>query len=591
MADNGSGNFEERVLILRDKIAREGFEVPDEVIDYIASRFSGAPQLKSALINISVFAARRGLPITVDVARLYVEGVKREPNAAAVAAAAEFAATDVEPSEDTIEVSESPAPAGIETSPVESPEDAEVRVEDDAHDPTIQNPPLFMVGGTSVTSWGDGVLPLNFGEDPFPIGDESATEPAAPDAPAPDPVSAEPMAPALVTPAPSLAPVVTPTTEPVRTVSTEPSPIYFIPLRTERKRSLTDRIGIALERAGLEKVVTPGDMVAVKVHFGEKGNTGFVSSIYAREVVARIKALGGKPFLTDANTLYSGQRANAVDHMECALANGFSYATVGAPIIIADGLNGQDGVEIALTVGKHCETVKIGAQAVHADSMVVISHVKGHGEAGFGGAIKNVGMGLGTRSAKQRMHSDVKPHVQQDKCTRCGRCVEWCPVHCIDMGPDRTDKAYINQDRCIGCGECVAACSYGAIAINWSGNPAAMQEKMVEHAVGALDNKREKVAFVSFLTNISPECDCWSFSDAPIVPDIGILVGRDIVAIDQASYDMVTEAVGNQHSAGEGLASGTDKFHSIHGVDGQIAIRYAEELGLGTRAYTIKRVG
>lgn len=566
MADNGQGNFEERVLILRDKIAREGFTVPDDVIDYIAHRFSGAAPLKSALINISVFAARRGLPITLDVARLYVEGVKREPAQQATESAAEPVATAVD---------------GAEPEESVQLDGAEILLEEPAHEEETQpyDAPSFTAGGTSVTSWGDGVLPLNFGEDPFPLIDDSPSS-----VPAHVGLAPEQLTLAASAPAPNPAEVDSP-------LPSQPSTVYFIPLRTERKRSLTARIGIALERAGLEKVVSPGDMVAVKVHFGEKGNTGFVSSIYAREVVARIKALGGKPFLTDANTLYSGQRANAVDHMECALANGFSYATVGAPIIIADGLNGQDGVEIPLTVGKHCETVKIGAQAVHADAMVVISHVKGHGEAGFGGAIKNVGMGLGTRSAKQRMHSDVKPHVQQDKCTRCGRCVEWCPVHCIDMGPDRTDKAFINQDRCIGCGECVAACSYGAIAINWSGNPASMQEKMVEHAVGALDNKREKVAFVSFLTNISPECDCWSFSDAPIVPDIGILVSRDIVAIDQASYDMVTEAVGNQHSAGEGLESGTDKFHSIHGVDGQVAIRYAEELGLGTRAYTIKRVG
>lgn len=566
MADIHTTNYEERVFILRDKVAREGFDVPDDVIDYIAKRFNAAPQLKSALVNVSVFAARRGVPVTLDIARLYVEGTKPVQAEAPVEAGAPDEATETTPADEPAEVAgaahDGGEPvAGADSDAVDEDLAAEWDEEREVHDATEYEAPGFTQGGASVTSWGDDVLPLDFDGVTFGSADEVSAETPA-EEPAEGPVE-----------------------------DLVPSPVYFIPLRTERKRSLTARIGIALERAGLEQVVTAGDMVAVKVHFGEKGNTGFVSSIYAREVVARIKALGGKPFLTDANTLYSGQRANAVDHMECALANGFSYATVGAPIIIADGLNGQDGIEIPLTVGKHCETVKIGAQAVHADAMVVISHVKGHGEAGFGGAIKNVGMGLGTRSAKQRMHSDVKPHVQQDKCTRCGRCVEWCPVHCIDMGPERIDKAYINQDRCIGCGECVAACSYGAIAINWSGNPAAMQEKMVEHAVGALDNKREKVAFISFLTNISPECDCWSFSDAPIVPDIGILVSRDIVAIDQASYDMVTEAVGIEHSAGEGLESGTDKFHSIHGVDGQIAIRYAEELGLGTRVYDIKRVG
>ncbi|MBK5211631.1 MAG: DUF362 domain-containing protein [Coriobacteriia bacterium] len=362
-------------------------------------------------------------------------------------------------------------------------------------------------------------------------------------------------------------------------------------MRTERKRSLTERAGSALVRAGLGDVIAEGDKVAIKVHFGEKGNTAFVSPIYVREVVRLVKEAGGKPFLTDANTLYSGQRDNAIDHIECAIHNGFSYSTVEAPIIISDGIDGRDGIDIPIQGGKHFETVRLGSASVHADAMVVISHVKGHGEAGFGGAIKNVGMGLGTRAAKQRMHSVVKPNVVAEKCTRCGRCVQWCPVACIGIGPNHEDKAIIDSEACIGCGECVAACSHGAVNVEWGSDKNAFQERIVEHAYGLFTEKGNKMIYLNFLTDISPECDCWSFSDASIVPDIGILASRDIVAIEQASYDMVTEAVGSVGSVGEGLSAGVDKFHAIHEIDGQVAIAYAESLGMGTRNYSIKKIG
>ena len=568
---------EERELILRDKIAREGFTLPDEVVRYLADTLTSPNALKSELINVTAYASRRGVPVSLDIARLVVEGIRpgsEEPSTDVAEGEGETVSDEVTP-EGAVPADED-ADALFEVAPSEE----EVAPSYDA--------PAFTEGTTSTTSWGgedwrdavDLVAEVEIEDVEF----EGEPEYPADVVPVEAPVS---------TPSLFTAVSATPSPEPPSPLvpSSGASPVYFVPMRTERKRSLIDRVGLALKRAGLDEVVEPGDKVAIKVHFGEKGNTGFVSPIYAREVVRLVKELGGKPFLTDANTLYSGQRANAVDHIECALANGFSYATVGAPIIIADGLNGQDGVDIPLAVATHFESVRIGAQAVHADAMVVISHVKGHGEAGFGGAIKNVGMGLGTRSAKQRMHSDVKPTVSPDACTRCGRCIEWCPESCISMGPLPHDKAYIDPEACIGCGECVAACSHGAIAISWGHDPSSMQEKIAEHVAGALDNKRDKTAYISFLTNITPECDCWSFSDAPIVGDIGVLASRDIVAIDQAAYDMVTEAIGNAHSLGEGLASGTDKFEAIHGIDGQIAMSYAEELGLGSRNYEIRRIG
>ena len=365
------------------------------------------------------------------------------------------------------------------------------------------------------------------------------------------------------------------------------SRVYFAPVRSTKKISMVTRVGSLLKRAGLEAAVDPDDLVAVKLHFGEQGNTGFVHPIYLREIVARIKKRGGRPFLTDANTLYRGMRSNAVDHLQCAVQNGFSYATVEAPVIIADGIDGREACDVRID-GKHFDTVRIGSAAVHADAMIAVTHVKGHEATGFAGVLKNVGMGLGCRSAKQRMHADFRPEVTEDKCTACARCVKWCPVSAITIGPDRF--AVVDTETCYGCGECVAACPYDAIATQWKTTPDALQEKIVEHVAGALKGKEGKLLFVSFVTAVSPDCDCWNFSDAPIVGDIGVLASDDIVAIDRAAYDLINAAAGLPGSRGEGMDSGEDKFAKITGVDGTVAIRYAEEIGLGTSDYELVTV-
>jgi len=425
---------------------------------------------------------------------------------------------------------------------------------------------------------------------------EPAAEPAAPEpepvAVAPEPVPAPaPTAPALRdegtlfggydAPEPAPAPV-------AYAPRRQPSKVYFAPMRTTSKKSLVVRAGSLLERAGLADAIAADDLVAVKLHFGERGNTGFVQPIFIREVVHRIKQAGGKPFLTDANTLYRGQRFNAVDHLGCAVHNGFAYATVEAPLIIADGLDGRDAVDVPVSGGKHFESVRIGSAAVHADAMVVVTHVKGHEATGFGGVLKNVGMGLGCRSAKQRMHSDFRPEVTAANCTACKRCVQWCPVDAITIGPDRV--AVVDYEVCYGCGECVASCAFNAIATQWKTTPEAIQEKIAEHTAGALAGKEGKVVYLSFLTNISPDCDCWNFSDASVVPDIGVLASTDPIAIDQAAYDMVRAATGLPGSRGEGMAPGDDKFQRITGIDGTIAMVHGERLGLGTREYEIIEV-
>ena len=364
--------------------------------------------------------------------------------------------------------------------------------------------------------------------------------------------------------------------------------VYHSPMRSVMKRGLPARLGSMLVRAGIEGAVAEGDLVAVKVHFGEEGNTGYVRPVFVREVVARIQAAGGKAFVTDANTLYRGQRANLVDHIACAVHNGWAYESIGAPVVIADGLDGREAVEVPISGFKHFESVRIGSAAVHADALVAVTHFKGHEATGFGGALKNVGMGLGCRSAKQRMHSDFSPQVGAEKCTACGRCVKWCPVSAIAIGPDRV--ATIDRGLCYGCGECVAACPYEAIAVQWKTTPDAIQEKIVEHMAGALTGKDGKKMFVSFVTDVTPDCDCWGFSDAPLVQDLGVLVSTDPVAIDQAAFDLVASVPGLPGSRAEGMPAGVDKFKEVTGVDGTLGLAYAEKMGLGTRGYELTSV-
>lgn len=578
MSERRLEDLEERMMVLRDKAAQENINIPEEVLGYLSEKYHTPQALRGALLNVSAYAIRRRIPITLEVARYVLDGI-RIPRVMgtptphnSVPATEDGSAVQENPA--VTQESEIAAQESEVAEQVEIPaEEKEITAEQIAHHlaydcrdicPEAAQPSIYgqklIISSVPEEAPVDTLFDLMEGDAKSDSYDTLV----------------QTLGESVVDHAQEEAPSV--------------ADVYFVPMRTQRKKSLIERMATALNRAGLENVIEQGDKVAIKVHFGEVGNTGFVSPIYVREVVRLVKELGGKPFLTDANTLYSGMRDNAIDHLTCAIQHGFSYATVEAPLIIADGLDGRSGVEVRID-GKHFESVRLGSAAAHADAMIVISHVKGHGESGFGGALKNVGMGLGTRAAKQRMHSGIKPHVEQEKCTKCGRCKEWCPVDCITIGPEPTDRAFIVSEACIGCGECVAACAYDAIGINWETDKAAFQEKMVEHAFGITSKKEGKMAYLSFLTNISPECDCWSFSDAPIVPDIGVLASSDIVAIEQASLDLITQAVGIEGSVGEGLGEGVEKFHAVHDVNGYIAIKYAELLGMGTTEYDLKTIG
>jgi uncharacterized protein len=351
------------------------------------------------------------------------------------------------------------------------------------------------------------------------------------------------------------------------------STVWFTDLSAPPGKSLLDKTGNLLRAAGLSERIEPGDLTAVKLHFGEKGNTAFLRPIFVRKVVEEIAAAGGKPFLADTNTLYLGGRSNAVDHLRTAVTNGFAYAVADAPIVIADGLRGESAVPVPVE-GRIFREVSIGAEIVNADAMVVLTHFKGHELSGFGGAIKNLGMGCSSRAGKLAQHSTVSPFVDPANCTGCGTCVAHCPSGAISV---LSVQALIDSKTCIGCADCIVVCPEHTVKIDWNEAAPMVQKKMVEHALGVLEGKRDSILFLTFLTQISPYCDCYGNSDRPIAPDVGILASCDPVAIDQACADLVIRA------------AGSDPFRKTHpSIDWTTQLSYGEELGLGSRKYDLK---
>jgi len=364
------------------------------------------------------------------------------------------------------------------------------------------------------------------------------------------------------------------------------SPIYFLPLRAKNENQSILRRLKRLAKKLLEERMAKGDLVAIKLHFGEPGNHAFLRPIFVRQVVEAVKELGGKPFLTDANTLYKGGRANAVDHLESAIYNGFGYSSVGAPIIIADGIYGDYYKEVEVNL-KHFKKIRVAGAIHDADFLLVLTHVKGHMSAGVGGAIKNVGMGGAPRSGKQMQHAQFKPDPNPKLCIGCKRCVNHCPTGALEL-VDKKSKL-TRPDLCIGCGECAVVCPTSAIKILWNESAIGLQEKMAEFTYGMLKQKEPKYAFINFVMDVSPDCDCASWHDANIVPDVGILGGWDIVAIDQASCDLINAQIGLKDTAlTNNFDPGEDKIKAIHpNIDWSLQIKYAEEIGLGSRDYEL----
>ncbi len=361
--------------------------------------------------------------------------------------------------------------------------------------------------------------------------------------------------------------------------------VYRVDFRaTNERNNILNKLNRLLQQDEFSTCISANDLTAIKLHFGEKGNDAFLNPIYLRPVVDFVKSKNGLPFLTDTNTLYNGSRSNAINHVVTAIEHGFNYAVVNAPVIIADGLKGNDYADITIHQ-RHFNTVKIAQSIVDAHSMIVVSHVKGHEMAGFGGAIKNLAMGCAPIKGKMEQHS-ARPVVNPKKCIGCSECATICPANAITIAKS---VASINPISCIGCGECISICPQKTIHLNWETELPTFIERMTEYALGAVQKKQKKTIFINFLMNISPLCDCYPFNDIPIVPDIGILASTDAVAIDQASIDLINKQIGFENSAlTKNHHVGGNKFKGVHDhVDGTIQLRYGQEIGLGTTDYKL----
>ena len=361
--------------------------------------------------------------------------------------------------------------------------------------------------------------------------------------------------------------------------------VYFADMRTGMRENLHTKLERLAERAGLSRIVGSGELIAVKLHFGEKGGHAYIRPTFVRRIVDLVRDAGGKPFLTDSSTLYPGERKEAVSALSCAIENGFAYAVVNAPLIMSDGLRGHSARRVTVA-GELLNEVDIGLEILEADAMITMSHFKCHELTGFGGAVKNLAMGCSSRAGKLEQHSTVAPSISARQCTACGACLRACAHDAIDLSGG---KAVIDAALCTGCGRCITICEPQAIRINWNEEAPLVMKKMAEYALGAVSGKSGKVLFINFITQASPACDCYGHSDAAIVPDIGILASVDPVALDQACADLVNQASGLPGTVMQsGHEPGGDKFRGVHpGIDWEVQLEHGERMGLGVRQYEL----
>lgn len=352
------------------------------------------------------------------------------------------------------------------------------------------------------------------------------------------------------------------------------SKVWFAPFinHQDSTKSIPDLILKLHNTAGFNSIFAADEYTAIKIHFGEKNNIGHIKPDWIKTYLDLIKKTGTKAFLTDTNTLYKGERQNAVDHLMQAYEHGFSIDKLGIPIIIADGLLSKNFSEVAID-GHHFKSVKIANDILHSDSLVVLSHLTGHILSGFGAAIKNLAMGAAPRSGKKIQHADIKPAVDFEKCTACSVCIKWCPKDAIVI---YDGVAKIDLEKCYGCAECIATCRHGAIRSDHDSSSRAIQEKMAEYTLGAVSNKENKVCYFNFLTHITKECDCINKAQDKVCEDIGILASYDPVAIDKASVDLLSQ------KADEDLLV---KLWPEN--DYNVQLDYAEKIGLGSKEYEL----
>ena len=372
----------------------------------------------------------------------------------------------------------------------------------------------------------------------------------------------------------------------------EKAKVYFTDFRCPSWReNLPQKLARLMMTAGFGDIDMEGKYVAIKMHFGEPGNLAFLRHNWARAVVDLVKSQGGKPFLTDCNTLYVGGRKNALDHIESAYLNGFNPYATGSHILIGDGLKGTDDVEVPVEGGEYVTSAKIGRAIMDADVFVSLTHFKGHEQAGMGGCLKNIGMGCGSRAGKMEMHSAGKPYVKEEKCVGCHACARICahgaPV--IENG-----KCTIDQSRCVGCGRCLGVCPKDAIVAANDEAPDILNRKIAEYTKAVVDGR--PCFHVSLVQDISPNCDCHGENDVPIAPDIGMFASFDPVALDQACADAVAAQKPLPGSVlfdkDGGCDCGKDDLlYANHpDTDWKVCVEHGEKIGIGTRDYELIKI-
>jgi uncharacterized protein len=338
----------------------------------------------------------------------------------------------------------------------------------------------------------------------------------------------------------------------------------------QSEEALCARLRRALETSADLAFVADGDRIAVKTHFGEEGARGYVRPLHLRMIGELLRTRGGRPFLTETSTLYKGRRGDAVAHIELAHEHGFGFEATRMPLIMADGLLGDDELEMEIP-GRIYRQVNVAALFAKVNGLVLVTHFTGHMMTGFGAALKNLGMGCASRRGKLAQHSTAKPKVKKKKCTGCGTCRTWCPVQAIRL---ENGVAGIDSARCIGCGECLAVCRFDAVGYSWSATSEQLQRKMVEHAFAVYRAQKNRFLAVTFLTRITRDCDCMGKYE-PVLADIGILFGCDPVALDAAALDLVETA------AGKSLGQLT------YDCPARIQLEHAREIGFGSTDYQL----
>ena len=367
----------------------------------------------------------------------------------------------------------------------------------------------------------------------------------------------------------------------------EPPAVYFSDMRVRLGSSLALKLKRVMKAAGFESIDFKEKFAAVKIHFGEPGNMAYLRPNWAKAVCDYIKKLGGKPFLTDCNTLYVGGRKNALDHLDSAYENGFNPFCTGVHCIIADGLKGTEETLVPVEGGEYVKEAKIGSAIMSADVVVSLSHFKGHECTGFGGALKNLGMGCGSRAGKMEMHSAGKPIVDKNLCIGCGMCARICAHGAPSI---KGGKASIDKKKCVGCGRCIGVCPRDAVCPAFDEANDVLNRKIAEYTKAVIWGRPS--FHINLVVDVSPFCDCHAENDAPIVPDVGIFASFDPVALDKACAD----AGNNSPALAGSLLDECEHCHGDHFADvspstnWRSCLEHAEKLGLGSMAYKLIKV-